>query len=302
MPNGSTIVFKAGGTYRVSQGLRLANRHDLVFEGNGATIRTTGAGDSLRASPFLIDGGSSRITMRDLTLVGNNPDAGTANAYHPSAENQMGIAIYGAQDIDIHDVTIRGFYSDCVYIGSTGNSTWADTVHFHDSTCRLSGRNGVTLIAGRDITIERVSFDQIGASILDIEPDSSTEGAADVMVRDNTIGAYGLNDLYTSWLLAAEGATGSDIRRVSIIGNTISGTARSGYEGKALGLHVSVRNRGPRVDFVVRDNTSTRTVAGPSMQFIGVDGVTVTGNTQPLSSGSLATYPSSTNVTHANNQ
>ena len=52
---------------------------------------------------------------------------------------------------------------------------------------------------------------------------------------------------------------------------------------------------------MVRDNTSSITVAGPSMKFIGVDGVTVTGNRQPLSSGGLATFPGSTGVTYASN-
>jgi hypothetical protein len=40
------------------------------------------------------------------------------------------------------------------------------------------------------------------------------------------------------------------------------------------------------------------TAKGPLMTFTETDGVTVTGNTQPLSSGELATFPSSTNVTY----
>jgi hypothetical protein len=34
------------------------------------------------------------------------------------------------------------------------------------------------------------------------------------------------------------------------------------------------------------------------MEFISVSGVTVTGNTQPLSKGELATFTGSTNVTY----
>jgi hypothetical protein len=52
---------------------------------------------------------------------------------------------------------------------------------------------------------------------------------------------------------------------------------------------------------VVRDNISTRKVAGPAIRFTGVNGVTVTGNRQPLSSGTLTRITSSTNVTLRDN-
>ena len=51
VPDGSTIVFRSGGTYRMDHGLRLAGRHDLVFEGNGATLQTTGRADSRQPVP-----------------------------------------------------------------------------------------------------------------------------------------------------------------------------------------------------------------------------------------------------------
>jgi hypothetical protein len=133
-------------------------------------------------------------------------------------------------------------------------------------------------------------------SIVDIEPDLESQGASDVRVVDNAVGAYGLNSDLTSWLLAAEGADGASVSNVEVARNTITGTERSGHEGKALGLHVTVRARGPRSDFVVRDNVSARVVAGPSMQFIGVEGVDVTGNVQPLSSGQLVRVTGSTDV------
>ncbi len=90
VPDGSTIVFQAGGTYRLNHGLALTNRHNLVFEGNGATLHAMGSGSVVTDSPFALDDGDSGITIRDFTLIGNNPNVGTANAYHPSAESQMG--------------------------------------------------------------------------------------------------------------------------------------------------------------------------------------------------------------------
>ncbi len=42
VPDGSTIVFKAGGVYRMDAALKFAHRHNLTFEGNGATLRANG--------------------------------------------------------------------------------------------------------------------------------------------------------------------------------------------------------------------------------------------------------------------
>jgi hypothetical protein len=298
VPDGSTIVFRQGGVYRMDHGLKLTNRRNLVFEGNGATLRVRGSGSLAANSAFALWNGNVGITIRNFTLVGNNPDAGTPDAYHGDAEEQMGVLIWTGTNIELYNLTIRGFYGDCVYIGTNVHRTWSDTVTFRDSSCSLNGRNGVTIIAARNVTIERVSFDQIGASIVDMEPDYADNGAQDVVIRNNSVGDYALNNRYTSWLLAAEGATGSTMRNVSLVGNTITADNTSGVEGRRVGLHVTVRARGPRINFQIRNNTATQTVVGPSMQYIGVDGVTVTGNVQPLSSGSLARYVDCTNVIH----
>lgn len=300
VPNGSTIVFR-DGTYRLSRGIRLSGRRDLVFDGNGATLRTTGSGSDSATSPFALWGNNQRITIREFRLRGNNPTVGTGQAYHSGAENQMGILIWSGSDIDIHDVDMQGFYGDCVYVGANSTHVWSENIRIHDSSCSLIGRNAISIIAARNVTIERMSLDKLGGSFVDIEPDYSQDGAIDIMIRDNTVGSYALGERYTSWFLAAEGATGSVMRRVSVIDNRVSGPAASGYEGKPRALHITVNARGPREDFVIRGNVGTRTVAGPSMQFIGVSGLTITGNTQPLSSGSLARYTGTSGVTESGN-
>ena len=92
---------------------------------------------------------------------------------------------------------------------------------------------------------------------------------------------------------------------MSLTGNAISGNPRSGYEGKPLALHVlACGDRGPRTDFLIRGNTATQAVGGSFMPTIAmnrVDGVTVTDNRQPVTSGQWAQFPGSTGVTFANN-
>ena len=111
------------------------------------------------------------------------------------------------------------------------------------------------------MTIERVSADELGGSFVNIEPDYEHNGATDVVIRDNTVGSYALNDLFTCWFLAAEGATGSTMRNILVIDNLVSGPAASGHEGRPRGLHITVNARGPRESFVIQGNVSTRTVA-----------------------------------------
>jgi hypothetical protein len=301
VPDGSTIAFEPGGIYRLIRGISLSDRRNLVFDGNGATFRMTGSGDRPEVSAFFLLAGNQDITIREFTLIGNNEDAGTSGAFDAGAEHQMGVLVRGGTDVTIHDMTMQRFYGDCVYVGTDSEGAWSDGVDVRDSTCTLTGRHGVTIIGGRDVTVERVNFDEIGMFVVDIEPNFATDGAAGVMIRDNTIGSYGLNDQFTSWVLAAVGAEGSVVEDVSFVGNIISGVERSGVAGDPRGLHVRVEARGPRRNFVVRDNVSSQTVAGPAIRFTGVEGVSVTGNTQPLSSGDLARFTDSTDVTYADN-
>jgi hypothetical protein len=294
VPNGSTIVFKAGGIYRVDPGLQFEGRSNLVFEGNGATIKNVGWD-----RPALAFWGGNHITVRNLTLLGDNPDAGTANAYHPDGqEGSMGILLYGTSNVEIANVTMSGAWGDCLYVGDGTDRIWSDSVWFHDSTCRLNGRNGVTVNAGRNVTVERVRFDQIALHLLDIEPDHSYEGAANVKLINNTVNVYGLTSRYTSWFVAAEGAAGSVVDGLTIDGNSIIG-GRPAWSpgGTYAGLATTIRQTG-RQNVVFTNNTTTVPSIGPVLYFANIDGLTITGNVQPLTSGTLTSITACTGVTY----
>ncbi len=204
VPDGSTIVFKAGGRYRLDEALVLSGRRDLTLDGNGARLNlpTTFSGYSSIGIRVEVSTGT---TIRDLTMVGNNTEAGTSAACC-SREAQHAIAVLSSDDTLIEDMDIRRTWGDCVYINVAYQRTeWSDGVTFRDSSCTLAGRHGVGIIAGRDLLIQNNVFDQIGYMIVDIEPNDGTGGASDVFVQDNDIGSYGLTDQYRSALLAAGG-------------------------------------------------------------------------------------------------
>ena len=166
----------------------------------------------------------------------------------------------------------------------------------------VTGRHGVGIIRAKDVRIVNNRFDQIGFMVVDIEPGAADAGADGVVFRGNDVGTYGLTDYDNSWLLAACGKAGADVRNVTVRDNTVEGN-RIGWSGnitrpwRALSLWVCGDNA-PRANFVVTDNVAQNAVSGPAMVFTGVKGLTVTGNEQPLSSGKLASISGSTDVTY----
>ncbi len=279
VPDGSTIVFKAGGVYRMNAALKFAHRRNLTFEGNGATLRAAG-GTTEASSLFWLgsyQGGNTGIVIRNFKLVGNST---TPGAYQGGREGAHGILVDAGSGIDIANVTVSGVWGDCLYVGG-----WADGVSLHDATCASIGRNGVTVTAGKNVTVQRVAFTRSGYCTFDVEPNTSAEGASSIQFLDNTAGSWG------NAFLAVEGShTGATINGVTVARNRITGSS----------LLAVVDNGGTSrmrsISFT--DNTSLVKAPGPVLRFAHVDGLTVAGNVQPLSSGSLASITDSTSVTY----
>lgn len=276
VPDGSTIAFKAAAVYRLDKALQFSRHHHLTLDGNGATLKAGGGTSEVNSLIWVgnYGGANSDITIRDFKLVGNSSAAGV---YQGGREGAHGILVDGSNQVEVSGVTVSGVWGDCFYVGG-----WADTISFHDSSCKSNGRNGVTITSGRNVTIQRVAFDKSGYVTLDIEPNLSSEGASNVKFVDNTAGTWG--DSFFSAL----GASGSVIDGVTVSRNTVT--------GKSMLVNVTLTTR--RKNIVVTDNTSRVAAAGPVLRFAHVDGLTVTGNVQPLSSGSLASIVDSTRVTY----
>ena len=287
VPNGSTISFKAGGHYRSEGILSVVSRSNLTFDGNGATIYATSNTSANRRNWNVK--ASSGITFEQMTVQGANPNPGT---YDPNHEFEHGFWIDGSSGIEISHVTMTRNRGDCVYLSDAGGALpWSSNIWIHDSTCTGNGRMGIAIVAARHVTIEHNTFSSIAYQVFDLEPNkqSPAQGSSYVMIRDNTI-----HGPLKDYLVGADGW--GPIDHLTVTGNTvIGGTLRitvrpmagSGYRRSAI---------------VITDNTATASSSGPLMYFAANDGLTVTGNTQPMSSGSLATVSDSTNVTISGNK
>ena len=279
------ICLAPGGRYRMEGQLHLEAREDLTIDGRGARLFATQRSGEAR---ILIDHGGSGITIRDLVIEGYWPEAGTADAVVLAYQGNHGIAIGGAEDVEIGPgVVIRNVGGDGVYLtaGSVGGvQRWADGIHVHDSTIERNGRMGVAITDGaRNVVVEHNDLDAIALYAFDIEPnahvfDGVPAGAEHVRFSNNVIGSYGLSPVLVPWLFAGTGeGPQSDVevsRNVSTAGPLRIGVWNVAETGRS--------------DFRILENWSDSEVAGPVMEFDGVDGLEVRDTYQPLTFGRLA--------------
>jgi hypothetical protein len=258
----------------MNKGLKVfSSRHDMIFDGNGATLRSNGG--ATNASSLLIVSGTN-IKIRNFNLLGNSP---TPGLYRSGLEFAYGVQTYGAHNVEIANVTISAVYGDGLMVGG-----WSDTVWFHDSKVVSAGRNGVAILAGRNITVERVAFEKSGWATFDIEPWETSGGADNVKFLSNTAGTW---NGQRGFFFGACGVDGSVVGNVTVSGNTITGSPLTTY--------VTIDRR---QNIVFSNNASSVAAAGPILDFAHIDGLSVTGNVQPLTSGVLARIIDSTGVTY----
>jgi len=269
VPNGSVIVFPAGGTYRLSQGIKIGQRSNLVINGNGSTLRLTGSADSHQSSGFVLGwsyrlgyftGGNSHITIKNFSVVGSDPTPGTFGG----GENQQAVRCNGSNYVEITSMTVRAVYGDGAYFDGC-NDVWV-----HDTHVATAGRNGLTVIQGQRVLAEDNLYDKVGYATFDLEPNTASESSADITFRGNTAGTWQSGIGFVS---VDGGGRGADIRRVIIQNNHVTGMALQIYVDNKDGVNGNPNGRMRNI--TVSDNS------GPSagvLRFRNIDGLWVLRN------------------------
>ena len=91
----------------------------------------------------------------------------------------------------------------------------------------------------------------------------------------------------TPVFVEANGSTSTtNVHDITITGNWVNGK-----------IFTSITNVARRRNVVFTNNTGLTAARGPLLQFAHIDGLTVSGNVQPLTSGSLVSITDSTGVT-----
>ncbi len=220
-----------------------------------------------------------------MAIDGDYANGGTFNS---GLQGASGISLQGTS-ADIGGVTITNVGGDCVYFGqgqTSAETRSSGTVH--DSTCTGTGRNGIAIVAGDNVLVQHVSLTAIGYDVFDVEPNAGENfGANGVTFDSNTIGTFGMN-VYSV-------VESGPISNQSFTNNQVVGR----------GLKVDVgdpNGAGFRPQAVTISGNSSDTPQAPSpINIDNVDGLTITGNTVPMTSGAMAAVTGSCGVTISGN-
>jgi peptidoglycan/xylan/chitin deacetylase (PgdA/CDA1 family) len=270
VPDDSTLQFEANACYRVEGTVEFRDRR-LTIDGNGATFQSLDPPTSQGAMWRAWD---STVTFRNMTITGSYANGGVLTNELQWAH---GIDLRGTQGV-VENVSMSDLAGDCVYFG-LGADRSSGAVR--DSSCQRIGRNGVSVTAGNDILVERVTTDRIGYIAFDVEPNTGTGnwGSARVTFDSNTIGSYFLK-AYT--VLGNAPVSDQEFTNNRVVGQS---------------LEIGVEDRGYRPqNLKIAGNSSDTAASPPAMNLDDIDGLTVSGNTVPLAGGTMAQVDNSCNV------
>jgi hypothetical protein len=263
VPDGSVIAFPANATYKLGgQGIHFGTnatisraRHNLIFEGNGTTLRLTSTVEDSRNSGFALWGthgaadNNSDIVIRDFQIVMSN----TATGYDPSRnESRRGVLLYDGTRIEIVNVVTQDTWSDAVEVAG------ADHVWIHDNSFTHTGRMGVSVTNGTYVWAEGNTFDLVTWCTLDIEPNTIDQEVGWITFRNNTVLRGGTNG--PEFVSARGGADTPNTHDITITGNRTDQSLRSDID------HLSRRR-----NVIFTDNTAAKSGL---VQFAHIDGLT----------------------------
>jgi hypothetical protein len=302
--DGSVLRFTPNGCYRIDGTLRVDNRNDLTFVGNGATFKPLTDGTELGAhaararAVFLFTGGHD-ITLQDLTVRGAKNLGLNQLGY--SLEAQHAFAVGQTQGFHLANVHAYDVYGDFVYIGPyTGN------VRVENSTFDGAARMGWTVNGGSNIVFDHNMLTNIAHAMIDQEPPST--GALDGLTVSNNVFGYGrlffynisgaavavknvsiVNNVFVNRPMKIQAAAFGSITNFTISGNTVNGPIektnvdQSGGGAFFIQNATNVRVMNNRVNM-----TWGRHITGVNLAHSS--DVVVTGNTWNGGEGSVSYY------------
>lgn len=236
VPDGATIRFPRNATIW-SQQLDLFERDDLTIEGSGSTLWqralpppdqplfiVPSSGLPRASLPVVLATRGRNLTIENLQIRGSFPVGGpgqfsTAMGLEPGSYAgtsrvwSHGLQLSGVNGAQILDVNISEVLGDGILIsddilGNTPeNVVPSKDILIRGGGVRKTGRQGVVVVSGLDITIEghsatdRYELDEIARSMVDLEPGGIWERIDGVTMRHIQIGTGA-----SCCALAAQGA------------------------------------------------------------------------------------------------
>lgn len=271
VPDGTTVRFPADGRFRIEGTVRIEGKDRLTVEGNDSMLFAKSQGGLKRIHVEVI--GGSGIRFRSLAVKGAHPNGGLDDdAYQAELEGQHGFAFRGTNGVELDGVAVTDVYGDFVYLGRTdGGGPWTRRVWIHDSIFARNGRQGIAIVAGQDVVIERNLIGDVARSTIDLEPNTASGGAINIHVLDNDVGRGRL------LFLAAAGD--GPVSSVVIAGNRLTGRALTATILPPVGER---RDR-----FWIVGNSGGTAASRTPIKVNRVDGLVVWRNRQPVRRGEV---------------
>lgn len=283
VPNHSTLVFARRACYRIEGTIQISDRTGLNFEGHGSTFRSFDPPADQRA---LWRVWQSRVVFRNMTLIGSYAAGGT---FDDALQHAHGIDLRGTT-ADVTDVTVKKVAGDCFYFGLGSDARTRSAGKVTDSRCLRTSRNAVSVTAGDNIVVRRLATGSIGYDVFDVEPNvgPGNWGAQNVTFADNMIGSYNRS--------AYSIVENAPVRRQRFIDNRVIGRGLKvtiGYLDQLVARAQAI---------TITGNSSTVRQTPAAMNVGEVDGLLVTANRVPMTSGTMAAVTGSCGVRIAGNR
>jgi hypothetical protein len=281
---GTTVLFAKNGRYRIEGTLVVYGKTDVAIDGNNATFFATTNGLAGPPPPNCQGNGpchpnrgrmqwdfesDTDLYVHNTNVIGSSTAAGVGGTYIVAYEAQHAYNIGSGHNIVIDHVTAKNTWGDLMYIGGGNANKPATDVVVANSTLDGASRQCFTVVDASHVLIYHNSIGlHLGCtrSLFDFEANVASSVISYVDIQGNLLGHSHFNTFNDGGAAASE-------HDITVDGNTM-------YKA-VFGVNVLGYRHSPRSNYRITNNVGTNEYNQGSMHFEYVDGLVVTGNTQP---------------------
>ncbi|NMC27389.1 MAG: hypothetical protein GYA42_04500 [Syntrophomonadaceae bacterium] len=183
--NGGATVYVPDGTYMIeaTRGILITRSMKLVLAANATLQAKATSSDTYNVIRVY---GASNVDISGGRVVGDRLN-------HMGTSGQWGhcIELEGCNGVNIHDIAVSNAFGDGIYIGSTDSQPYCQDVTVKNFTIDNCRRAGLTIISGRNITIQNGIISNTNNSQglepqagINMEPNSSNEFLVNILIAD----------------------------------------------------------------------------------------------------------------------
>jgi len=281
----TTVVFPVNGRYRIEGTLLIRGKDSVTIDGNNSTFFAMTSGLAGPPPPNCHGNGpchpnrsrmqwdfesDTNLYVHDINVIGASTNPGTAGTHQLAYEAQHAFNIGSGNNVVLDHVTAKNTWGDLVNIGGGISNRAATNVTVSNST--LDGASGqcVAIVDASHVLIEHNSIGLHAGckrSLFDFEANVPSNVITYITIEGNQLG----QSRFSTVADAGSSATEHDI--------TID---NNHMRREPLVILVKGYPTARRSNYRITNNVGVNGHNQGSMSFTYVDGVVISGNTQPF--------------------